>query len=49
MVDCKARLIEEIQDRFNYLVDFMNTPESKKILETYRLRDFDEIKMRIKT
>ena len=44
MVDCKARLTEEIQDRFNYLVDFMNTPESKKkILETYRLRDFDQL------
>ena len=44
MVDCKTRLTEEIQDRFNYLVDFMNTHESKKkILETYRLRDFDEL------
>ena len=43
MVDCKARLTEEIQDRFNYLVDFMNTPESKKkILEIYRVRNFNE-------
>ena len=44
MVDCKARLTEEIHDRFNYLLDFMNTPENKKkILETYRVIDFNQL------
>ena len=30
MVDCKARLTEEILDKFNYMVDFIKIPENKK-------------------
>ena len=44
MVDCKARLTEEILDKFNYLVDFMKIPENKKImLENFGVSDFDQI------
>ena len=44
MVDCKARLTKEIQDRFNYMVDFIKIPENKKnMLENFGVSDFDDI------
>ena len=44
MVDCKARLTEEIQDRFNYMVDFIKIPENKKkMLENFGVIDLDDI------
>ena len=44
MVDCKARLTKEIQDRFNYMVDFIKIPENKKnMLEQFGVSDFNKI------